>query len=141
MSLMGLPSLGRRHLPPNLRVTHGPAILANGIPGGSPTRAPRSLGPSEPPFPPFGEAMPGSIGRPLCPSDPRTSPSLQRRVEHGAPWAARSLGALVRPRGVRVVGGGGGASRGKSAARDTSPGLRLGEMVRTCVCAREHVYL
>ncbi|KAM7132946.1 uncharacterized protein WM277_016814 [Molossus nigricans] len=70
LSLSGLWSLGRHRLPPNLRVTHGPAILANGIPGGSPTRAPRSLGPCELHLPPFGEAVPGSIGRPLCPSDP-----------------------------------------------------------------------
>ncbi|KAF6119955.1 hypothetical protein HJG60_010322 [Phyllostomus discolor] len=79
LSLTGPRSLGRHRLPPNLRVTHRSAILANGIPGGSPTRAPRSLGRSELHIPPFGVAMPGSIGRSLCPSDPRTAPSLPLR--------------------------------------------------------------
>lgn len=113
MSLTWLRSLGRRRLPLNLRVTHGPAILANGIPGGSPTRAPRSLGPSEPPFPPFGEAVPGSIGRPLCPSDRGAAPSLERGGRLGPPWAARPPGAGLRPCRVLVAGRGRGASGGE----------------------------
>lgn len=127
-SLTGPPSLCRRHLPPHLRVTHGPAIMANGIPGGSPTRAPRSLGPSEPPLPPFGEAVPGSIGRPLCPSDPRAAPSPPLRGPARGSWAPRPPGAGVRPRGVWV-----GAERRPSPRRgawgalDTCPGLRLGK--------------
>lgn len=127
-SLTGPPSLCRRHLPPHLRVTHGPAIMANGIPGGSPTRAPRSLGPSEPPLPPFGEAVPGSIGRPLCPSDPRAAPSPPLRGPARGSWAPRPPGAWVRPRGVWV-----GAERRPSPRRgawgalDTCPGLRLGK--------------
>ncbi|KAM5332444.1 uncharacterized protein AAES06_006798 [Glossophaga mutica] len=91
LSLTGLRSPGRRRLPPNLRVTHRSAILANGIPGGSPTRAPRSLGPSELRLPPFGEAMPGSIGRPLCPSDPRAAPSLPLRGRPGASGSPQPL--------------------------------------------------
>lgn len=129
VSLTGLPNLGRRRLPPNLRVTHGPAILANGIPGGSPTRAPRSLGPSEPPLPPFGEAVRGSIGRPLCPSDPGAAPSLPPRGpargsvgraaawRRGAPtWSAGGWGEAAEP------------GPGRWGARATCPGLRLGEV-------------
>lgn len=137
MSLTGLRSLGRRRLPLNLRVTHGPAILANGIPGGSPTRAPRSLGPSEPPFPPFGEAVPGSIGRPLCPSDRGAAPSLERGGRLGPPWAARPPGAGLRPCRVLVAGRGRGASGGEvgvSGRRVPGDGWERYGCVCVCVC-------
>ena len=135
VSLTGLPNLGGRRLPPNLRVTHGPAILANGIPGGSPTRAPRSLGRSEPPFPPFGEAVPGSIGRPLCPSDPWAAPSLELSVGRRAPWAAWRPGAGLRPRGVRVMGRGRGASRREVGVHERRVPAGVWERDGVCVCA------
>lgn len=137
VSLTGPRSLGRRRLPPNLRVTRGPARLANGIPGGSPTRAPRSLGRSRLHLPPFGEAMPGSIGRPLCPSDPRAAPSLPSHCGAAQGLVGRlAPDAGVLPRGVRV----GGVRRrnwrrGDWGAPGTCPGLRLGG-VR---CARVRV--
>lgn len=138
LSLTGLRSLGRRRLPPNLRVTHSPASLANGIPGGSPTRAPRSLGPSELHLPPFGKAVPGSIGRPLCPSDPRAAPSLPRRGSEGlvgseaawrrgAPtWSAGGWGEAAEPGGWRV-----GVRRGRVPAWNW---VRSGAHVCECAC-------
>lgn len=120
-----------RHLPPNLRVTHGPAIMANGIPGGSPTRAPSSLGPREPPLPPFGEPLLGSIGRQLCLSRP--GPRLPSRLRAG-PGLRGPRGCLA-PGCAHVepwwVGMGGGAGLG---VLGTCPGLRLGDDHCTCVC-------
>lgn len=121
-----------RHLPPNLRVTHGPAIMANGIPGGSPTRAPSSLGPREPPLPPFGEPMLGSIGRQLCLSRPgprlpsllRAGPGLRGPRGRLAPGCAH-----VEPGWVGIGGGAGLGVLG------TCPGLRL----RDDHCARVHM--
>lgn len=123
-----------RHLPPNLRVTHGPAIMANGIPGGSPTRAPSSLGPREPPLPPFGEPMLGSIGRQLCLSRP--GPRLPSLLRAG-PGLRGPRGCLA-PGCAHVepgwVGIGGGAGLG---VLGTCPGLRLGDghWARVHVCA------
>lgn len=146
VSLTGLPNLGRRHLPPNLRVTHGPAILANGIPGGSPTRAPCSLGPSEPPLPPFGEAVRGSIGRPLCPSDPGAAPSLPPRGpvrgsvgraaawRRGAPtWSAGGWGEAAKL-GAGRLGCRGAVSR-LAAGRGT---VRTCVRVQVSVCVIQH---
>lgn len=96
--------------------------MANGIPGGSPTRAPTSLGPREPPLPPFGEPMLGSIGRQLCLSRPgprlpsllRAGPGLRGPRGRLAPGCAH-----VEP---GWVGTGGGAGLG---VLGTCPGLRL----------------
>lgn len=135
VSLMRLPSLGsRRRLPPNLRVTHGPAILANGIPGGSPTRAPRSLGPSEPPLPPFGEALPGLIGRLRCPSGPGPRLPSPRGRRLGAPWPRDRLVP-----GAPTWSAGGGErrrseGRGGWSALGTCLGLQLGEVLCARVC-------
>lgn len=107
--------------------------MANGIPGGSPTRAPRSLGPRKPPLPPFGELMLGSIGRQLCPSrpGPRLPSQLWAGSELRGPRGRLAPGcAHVEPGWVRRGGGAGlGGLR-------TCPGLRLGDhcaRVRMCV--------
>lgn len=123
-----------RHLPPNLRVTHGPAIMANGIPGGSLTRAPSSLGPRKPPLPPFGESMLGSIGRQLCLSRPGPRPPSQLWAGPGLRGPRGRLAPGCAHMEPGWVGIGGGAGLG---VLGTCPGLRLGDdhcaRVRMCV--------
>lgn len=125
-----------RHLPPNLRVTHGPAIMANGIPGGSLTRAPSSLGPLKPPLPPFGESMLGSIGRQLCLSRPGPRPPSQLWAGPGLRGPRGRLAPGCAHMEPGWVGIGGGAGLG---VLGTCPGLRLGDdhcaRVRMCVPA------